>query len=135
MISSGYFEKRKQWTRPQAVILSNNSSGILNGVPQISGVEKNDFIILSDHNRSDILITPNRIENRKRMINAHMRSYYLADKVSISMSWEMLPSRAYSEDASFSQNGLPGVPDIVKYTVDGGAGGEDLLTWYENNTG
>ena len=135
MVSSAYLNARKQWTRPQAIILSNNSNGILNSVPQISGVEKEDFLILSNHNRSDITIKPNRIENRKRMVNAHMRSYYIADKLSISTSWTMLPSRAYSGDASFNSNGLINNPNMTKFTADGGAGGEDLLRWYEENTG
>lgn len=135
MVSSAYLNARKQWTRPQAVILSNNSSGILNGVPQISGVEREDFLILSDHNRSEIAIKPNRIENRKRMVNAHMRSYYIADKISLSTSWTMLPSRAYSGDVSFTSGGNIVDSGMTQFTADGGAGGEDLLRWYEENTG
>jgi hypothetical protein len=51
MVSSAYLNARKKWNRPQAVIFSNNSGGIIDGVPQISGIERVDFIILSDHNR------------------------------------------------------------------------------------
>jgi len=135
MVTSEYLNSRKKWTRPQAIILSNNSSGIINGVPQISGVEKEDFLILSDHNRSDITIAKNRIENRKRMANGHMRSYYIADKTSVSTSWSLLPSRSYSEYAQFNSNGSPTDLSLIEYTVDGGAGGEELLRWYEENTG
>lgn len=135
MVSSAYLNSRKKWDRPQAIILSNNSDGIINGVPQISGVEREDFLILSDHNRSEISIKPNRIENRKRMANAHMRSYHIADKLSVSTSWSMLPSRSYSGDASFTTNGTLYDPSLIEYTADGGAGGEDLVRWYNENTG
>lgn len=135
MVSSAYLNSRKKWTRPQAIILSNNSDGILNGVPQISGVEREDFLILSDHNRSEISIKPNRLENRKRMANGHMRSYYIADKLAISTAWSMLPSRGYSGDVTFNSSGIKNEDYLEAFTADGGAGGEELLSWYENNTG
>lgn len=135
MVSSAYLNSRKKWSRPQAIILSNNSEGIINGVPQISGVEKEDFLILSDHNRTDISIKPNRLENRKRMANGHMRSYYIADKLGISTSWSMLPSRSFSGNATFNSSGQLNETYLEQYTADGGAGGEELLSWYENNTG
>jgi len=91
-----------------------------------------------------------------------MRSYYIADKISISTSWEMLPSRSFSNAPLFSSAGQPA--NLVKnleivdsssqetvtkkissfgsayykdqeYTADGGAGGVDLLDWYERYTG
>lgn len=134
VLSDAYFSGRKKYTRPQAIIFSNNSEGILNGVPQISGTEGEDFIILSDHNRSEISFSTNRIENRKRMANAHMRSYHLADKLGMSVSWNNLPSRSFSQGQSFSSSGQY-VLDLNEYTVDGGAGGSELLDWYENNPG
>lgn len=135
MVSGAYLSSRKRWNRPQAVILSNNSNGIINGVPQIEGIEKEDFLILSDHNRSEISITPTRIENRKRMVNAHMRSYHIADKIALSVSWSLLPSRSHSGAAEYNTNGTILNNSLSEYTADGGAGGEDLLRWYENNTG
>lgn len=135
MVSSAYLSSRKKWGRPQAIILSNNSNGIINGVPQIEGIEGEDFIILSDHNRSEISITPNRIENRKRMVNGHLRSYHIADKIGLSVSWSLLPSRAYSDSAQFDANGKLISGALTQFTADGGAGGEDLLRWYKNNTG
>jgi hypothetical protein len=93
------------------------------------------------------------------MVNGTMRSYHVADKTSISVDWDMLPSRSFQKYPSFNQTtGGPvlvtGVPlDDVgneiqintpygskyypdqKYTVDGGAGGMELLDWYENHTG
>jgi hypothetical protein len=152
MVSSAYLNSRKKWIRPQAIIFSNNSDGIINGVPQISGTEREDFIILSDHNRGDISFSANRLESRKRMVNGHMRSYHIADKINISFSYNLLPSRSYSKDPEFNANGVqttdslvPGTPinpslfpaqnTLIEYTADGGAGGAELLDWYENNTG
>lgn len=141
MVSSAYLSSRKKWNRPQAVILSNNSNGISAGVPQIEGLEGEDFLILSDHNRSEIGISLNRIENRKRMANGHLRSYHIADKVSVSMSWNMLPSRSHSGKAEFYDEGNQLIDGKIKntllaeYTADGGAGGADLVKWHQNNTG
>jgi len=104
-----------------------------------------EFLVLSDHNRKDISFKPERIEKRERMINGRMRSYHIADKLTISTSWEMLPSRAYSTNPQFNvATGLPtasvgfnGPPSTTEkqYTVDGGAGGNELLDWYNNHTG
>lgn len=135
MVDLAYISGRKKWNRPQAIMLSTNSSGIVNGVPQVTGTEGDDFIILSDHNRSEISMKPERIENRKRMVNGHMRSYHIADKLTISTSWSMLPSRSFSASVSFSASGVLEQDDREEYTADGGAGGIDLLRWYENNTG
>jgi hypothetical protein len=112
MVSSAYLSARKKWIRPQAIIFSNNSGGILNGVPQISGVEREDFIILSDHNRGDIVLATNRLENRKRMVNGHMRSYHIADKMNISFSYNLLPSRSYNGDPEFDSNGIANTLDL-----------------------
>ena len=76
-----------------------------------------------------------------------MRSYHVADKLTVSTTWENLPSRSFSTDPYFDANtGLPtitstfpGTNGIVEtekqYTVDGGAGGADLLKWYEDHQG
>lgn len=107
-----------------------------------------EFIILSDHNRAAIDFKVDRIEKRERMINGRMRSYHIADKMTISTSWDNLPSRAFSNDPNFNSagvattagrtnvvNGVSYTLDAAMYTVDGGAGGVDLLDWYERNTG
>ena len=99
------------------------------------GVEYEDFIILSDHNRQPIEYSCERIENRKRTINAKMRSYHIADKLRISLSWDMLPSRAFNKDPLFGSNGKPTASDLVSYTVDGGAGADEIRNWYYNNPG
>jgi hypothetical protein len=48
------------------------------------------------------------------------------------MSWNNLPSRAFQTLATFDENGKP---DIEPFTVDAGAGGNDLLKWYEEHVG
>jgi hypothetical protein len=150
--ASDYLSARKKWLRPQAIIFSNNSGGITSGVPQISGIEGRDFLILSDHNRSDISFNANRLEHKKRMVNGHMRSYHIADKMEISFSYNMLPSRSYSKDPEFNNDGVqtsdslvPNTPKnpslfpaehtLIEYTADGGAGGSELVEWYKTNPG
>ncbi|CAB4242192.1 hypothetical protein UFOVP222_44 [uncultured Caudovirales phage] len=100
----------------------------------------NQFLILSDHNRKALDFKQNRIEKRERMINGRMRSFWTADKVGISTSWDNLPSRAYSGPPLFDP--LTGAPSqtvdgntFFQFTVDGGAGGNELLSWYENHKG
>lgn len=143
-------QNRKKWQRPQAIILSNNPGTLLEtqvgidnqGSPVYTynyypeGEEFTDFIILSDHNRGQITFRPERIETKKRMVNGRMRSYFIADKLNISTSWTNLPSRAFSNDPAFDTSGVPqGITNGEMYTVDGGAGGVDLLEWHENNPG
>lgn len=133
--TSSYITGRKRYARPQAMIWSNNFGTISEGVRRPIGNEKEDFIILSDHNRGEIGITQQRIETRQRMINATMRSYHVADKINVSCSWNRLPSRSYSRNVNFNTAGAATLSGATEYTVDGGAGGVELLDWYENNSG
>ena len=98
---------------------------------------KDAFIILSDHNRSPIDFKPIRIEQKQRMINGRMRSYHNSDKMVISTSWAMLPSRAFSSRANFNQStGISEYTDTAdQYTADGGAGGSEMYKWYKDHTG
>jgi hypothetical protein len=124
---------RYQYSRPQAVIWADDyeTNG---GVYVPAGTEFSDFIILSDHNRQAIDIKQVRIENRKRMINGTMRSYHIADKDTFSWSWNLIPSRAFSEDPVFGETGLlENSPSL--YTVDKGAGGVDIKSWYQSHRG
>lgn len=140
---------RKIFARPQAMLWSDNSGRYINNMWVPDGVEKQDFIILSDHNRGEISVSKQRIESRQRMINGTMRSYFSADKINITVSWEMLPSRSWNNEIVFdASTGMPtwiDTEDVEKpvlpvaykdlNTVDGGAGGVDLLNWYENHSG
>jgi hypothetical protein len=144
MATSAYLVGRKRHTRPQGVLWSENAGTLIDGLYVPTGQEIgansslttggiNQFLILSDHNRSALDFKPNRIEQRERMINGNMRSYHIADKLTISFSWQNLPSRAYPNVAEFDAVGV--ADQTTEYTADGGAGGVELLDWYENHKG
>jgi hypothetical protein len=154
MATLDYMSGRKKYQRPQALLFADNPGTIIDGFYVPLGLEinqeitedaqpedLNQFIILSDDNRDEIGFNINRIENRKRMINGRMRSYHIADKLEISASWNMLPSRSYSSIANFSEDGKSEYygknryqnSDAQEFTSDGGAGGVELLDWYENH--
>ena len=135
MATSGYLLGRKRFGRPQGVIWANNSGILSNGIIVPDGVEGEDFIVLSDHGRGELGFNKQRIENRKRLVNGNMRSYHVADKVSVSWSWDMIPSRAFSNDPIFSDTTGKQTSLSQEYTADGGAGGVDLIKWYEDNPG
>ena len=158
MANSAYMAGRKKYGRPQAMLWADNPGTIINGSYVPLGNEINAetgfseggrFLILSDDNRAAIDFSQERIEKRERMVNGRMRSYHIADKLSISTSWDMLPSRSFSVSPEFGDDGKPttlvtannikpfGSPSYKdqQYTTDGGAGGVELLDWYENNPG
>ena len=178
MADLSYMQGRKKYARPQAMLWANNPGTVVEdedtgeffhiplGNEINSGAydpsDENEFLILSDHNRQPLDFSTDRIENKKRMSNGRMRSYYIADKISISTSWNMLPSRSFSNAPLFSSSGKPSnlvtsiettnfpSEEVVtkrvsssgsafskdqEYTADGGAGGVDLLDWYERYTG
>lgn len=175
MATTSYMTGRKKYARPQAMLWSVNPPTLVNGKYIPTGYEmvsdttgltstqlEDQFLILSDHNRSEINISNQRIEQRQRMVNGTMRAYHIADKINVSTSWNMLPSRGFPVLANFNQatgkpsnisnidpltglakvlpNDLPPYdtpfPTTVppeNYTVDGGAGGAELLKWYEEH--
>lgn len=139
-----YLDGRQRYSRPQAMLWANNpGSADVDGVFTPYGYEigssdpsPNDFLILSDHNRSDLDIKVDRIGKRDRMVNGGLRSYFIADKKKISVNWKMLPSRAYASSPNFDpETGLSSMTESsqYEYTADGGAGGVEMLDWYENN--
>ena len=99
-------------------------------------VPGDNFLIISDHNRQSMDFKINRIEKRERMINGRMRSYHVADKLSLSTSWNKLPSRSFATDPAYNPaTGITSIQQQNYCTVDGGAGGADLLKWYEDHQG
>jgi len=132
MATSNYMTGRQRFFRPQAIVWTDSIENI-DGLTVPIGVEGSDFLILSDHGRSELSIAKERIENRKRTINAHMRSYHIADKRNVSFDWEMIPSRAYSNNPLFSPETGKQTSTSLEYTADGGAGGVELIDWYENH--
>jgi len=149
MATAAYLTGRRRYQRPQALLWSENPGTLVDGVYVPDGYELqgnydestdtdlvNQFLILSDHNRGELNFTPTRIEQRQRTINGRMRSYHIADKLTMSVSWNNLPSRSYFQDAGFLSTGLsPDKNTTGEFTSDGGAGGVELLDWYENHTG
>lgn len=149
MATAAYVLGRKRYTRPQAIIWSENAgtlsaSGIYIPTGQEVGAASNlvttaqpanQFLILSDHNRSPLQFKPNRIEQRQRMINGNMRSHHIADKITMSVNWDNLPSRSHSQLADFNSTGKSDLVGQNEYTADGGAGGVELLDWYDKHKG
>lgn len=74
------------------------------------------FRNISEHNRSEFSATPMRIEKQQRMSSGSLRKFYVADKMSFSVSWTMLPS--YRAE-----------------TADGYWGAEDLRRFYMSDEG
>lgn len=152
MTTEAYMSGRKRYGRPQAMLWADNpgtvtASGLRVPIGYEIGADvsaepdtslHNQFIILSDDNREALNTSIQRIETKQRMINGRMRSYHTADKLSLSTSWNNLPSRSYSQFPDFDPTtGLSPLHNInnEEYTTDGGAGGAEILDWYENHTG
>lgn len=157
MATASYITGRRRYQRPQGMLWSENSGSLVELTPggnkiyvpngleigQDTGSETNtdlydQFLILSDDNRGEINFKPTRIEKRERMINGRMRSYHIADKLQISTSWDMLPSRSYFQlpEFNFTTGKSPHINDNnLEFTSDGGAGGVEILDWYENHQG
>jgi len=137
--SKNYMQGRMSYlkggTRPQAMLWSNNPGTLDDGYYVPQGSEGTDFIIVSDHNRGEISFSNERIETRQRMVNGSMRSYWIADKLKVSTSWQRLPSRPFDGNVVFDSVGNVETPNYISYTVDGAAGGVDMLSWYESNPG
>jgi hypothetical protein len=149
MATAAYLTGRRRYQRPQALLWSENPGTLVDGVYLPLGFEIgaevpaetdealiNQFIVLSDHNRGELQFNPTRIEQRQRTINGRMRSYHIADKLTMTLSWNNLPSRSYYQDPSFNSSGVsPYKNSNEEFTADGGAGGVEILDWYENHQG
>lgn len=150
MATAAYITGRRRYQRPQAILWSNNSGTLTGGLYVPNGYEVgadvpggtdenliDQFIILSDHNRGDMSFTPQRIEQRQRTINGRMRSYHIADKMQMSVSWTLLPSRSFYQNAEFDPaTGIsPYQNNLQEFTADGGAGGVEILDWYNSHPG
>lgn len=146
MATSVYMNQRKRYQRPQSILWSENAGTLSNGLYVPQGYEVggtypegttsdliDQFLVLSDHNRTDMSFSPQRIEQRQRTINGRMRSYHIADKLQMSVSWNNLPSRSHNANPNFSYE--VAAANATEYTADGGAGGGELLDWYENHKG
>jgi hypothetical protein len=151
MATAAYLTGRRRYQRPQALLWSENAGTLTDGLYVPTGYEigadapeganealLDQFLILSDHNRGELQFSPTRIEQRQRTINGRMRSYHIADKLNMSLNWTNLPSRGYHLPADFDdETGASAYKNVSgqEYTTDGGAGGVELLDWYENHKG
>jgi hypothetical protein len=151
MATNAYMTTRKKYQRPQAMLWANNPGSLQDGLYVPSGFEVgqtrpedaseedllNEFLILSDDNRAPLQFNPVRIEKKERMINGRMRSYHIADKLDLSTSWNRLPSRSFASSPEFDEFGRPEDLTLIgeQYTTDGGAGGVDVLDWYNSYKG
>lgn len=112
------------WSRPalmifteQAPVPVNAASGQWN-----LGVADTNFLYLTDDGRSEVQISLERIEYKKRMINGRMRSYHVADKKTFSVSWTDLPSaRKELSEARFSAS------------TTGWGSSQQMLDWHRNH--
>jgi hypothetical protein len=138
---------RKKYQRPQAMLWANNPGTNVAGIYTPNGFEVgqnpllateddllNEFIVLSDDNRGPLQFDTQRIEKRERMINGRMRSYHIADKLTLSTSWTRVPSRSFASFPGLdSTEATASLTAGEQYTSDGGAGGVEILEWYNNH--
>ena len=71
---------------------------------------------ITDHNRSELGVDVERIQEKQRMANGTMRKYVIADKRTFSCSWDELPHSA-------------------DFTVDGFWGKREMEEFYNENAG
>lgn len=144
--NKAYLAGRKQYKRPQGMMWSLNAPNVTvkteTGLLIPDGIEVGadsnttpSILILTDDNRSPFDFSIDRIGQRQRMVNGRMRSLHIADKLKLSTSWDMIPSRSFINDPNFNLS--TGIPTFTsnneKYTTDGGAGGNEMLEWYKAN--
>lgn len=117
---------QKVWTRPALMLFTKNQPTPVNansGQYQLGDVAGTDFIYLTDDSRSELQISIDRIEFKKRMINGRMRSYHVADKKSFSVNWKDLPSLK----TELSESRFQASPS-------GWASCQEMLTWHKNHS-
>lgn len=74
------------------------------------------FSNVTEHNRRPIEVATNRIEQTVRMANGTLRKFFIDDKKTFSISWDMLPA-------------------TTTYTTDGNWGAKNLIDFYESSLG
>lgn len=71
---------------------------------------------LTEENRSELSVEVERIGDSGRMVNGRMRKWFVADKRTWSVSWDL-------------------VPHSSAFTVDGKMGGQDIRNFYDSTPG
>lgn len=141
-----YMLGRQKYNRPSGMLWSENTGTLKNGLYVPNGYEigadpegiedlsmADQFLLITDDNRQPLQFKNERIEKRERMINGRMRSYHISDKLTLSTSWSLIPSRSHEDIPTFDT--VSGVSTKKSYTTDGGAGGADMLEWYDAHKG
>lgn len=80
---------------------------------------------ITDHNRSPLSVSVERIENKQRMADGTLRRYVVAKKRTWTTDWSSLPSRRNAV--------LSGKTGLT--TVDGGWAGEDIENFHNATDG
>jgi len=129
-------DNHRTFSRPQALVFSDRKFSYSESnqqylAPTDLDESKDEAIVLPDHSRAPISLGRNRIESRNRMINGRSRSYWTADKLTLSTSWENLPSRL----ASGGMDWIDGmqIPVGTMYLADNAAPAILISQWYENH--
>lgn len=116
---------QKVWTRPALMIFTEAAPTVVDAVAgqYDLGTAGTNFIYLTDDNRSELQVSLERIEFKKRMINGRMRAYHVADKKTFAVSWKDLPSAK----TELSESRFITSPS-------GWASSQEMLEWHENHT-
>lgn len=115
---------QKIWSRPTLMIFTEKPPTVVDastGQYDLSP-DNSSYIYLTDDGRSELQISLDRIEYKKRMINGRMRSYHVADKKTFSAAWKDLPSQ---------KSGLSEV--IFSGLTPGWAAGKQMLSWHADH--
>lgn len=117
---------QRVWTRPALVIFTEAipTPVDINAGQYDLGTAGTNYLYLTDDGRSEMQISLERIEYKKRMINGRMRSYHIADKKSFSVSWKDLPSKK-DEISEIRFSGL----------TTGWASCQEILSWHTDHQG
>lgn len=110
------------WMRPALMIFSESQPSAVNSASGQWDLGTN-FLYLTDDSRSELQVSLERIEYKKRMINGRMRSYHVADKKTFSVNWKDLPSKK-DEISEIKFSGL----------TAGWASCQQMLDWHKNHT-
>ena len=109
------------WTRPALMIFSESQPVAVNS--ELGQWDLgSSFLYLTDDSRSEMQVSLERIEYKKRMINGRMRSYHVADKKTFSVNWEDLPSAKIE------------ISESMFGTGNNWASCQQMLDWHKNNT-
>lgn len=116
---------QRVWYRPALIIFTESQPTVVNSASgqYDLGTAGTNYLYLTDDNRSELQVSIERLEFKKRMINGRMRSYHVADKKSFSVSWKDLPSvKGELSESRF----------ITSPT--GWASCQEMLQWHQNHS-